>query len=299
MSKLALIGGGSGFIGKQLAADLAKVGYSVKIISRQRRNDKTLTWNDIKANGLPAGTTAVVNLAGDLVLNPLKRWSKEFEQVLKESRMGTNTLLREAIVAAESKPDFWGQISGVGYYPPSATQSYDEDTDVKDSSDYWNQFTSEWEAAGELPESCSDVRRVIVRSGVVLGRNGGALPQMKPAFFMGVGGPMGSGNQWFPWIHVEDISGIFVHAIQNDNVHGVLNGVAPNAVSNRKFSKALASAMWRPSLFVLPGFVVRTMFGETRATMLLEGQLVTPKRTAESGYCYKFATVEEALKTCV
>jgi len=299
MSKLALIGGGTGFVGKQLAADLTKVGYSVQIISRQRRGSTCLTWKDIESNGLPSGTTAVVNLAGELVLNPLKRWSQQFEKELRDSRMGTTRLLRDAIAEADTKPLFWGQISGVGYYPPSPTLTYDEDSQPAASDDYWSAFTQEWEAAGELPESCSDVRRVVVRSGVVLGKNGGALPQMKPAFFMGVGGPMGSGSQWFPWIHIEDISSIFVHAIENDSVSGILNGVAPQAVSNKTFSSSYASALWRPSVFVLPSFAVRLMFGATRATMLLEGQLVTPKRTVESGYGYKYATIDDALKTCV
>lgn len=298
MSKLALIGGGSGFVGKQLASDLAKVGYSVQIISRQRRDNNTLTWNDIESNGLPSGTAAVINLAGELVLNPLKRWSAQFEKELRDSRMGTTSLLRDAIAEAEIKPLFWGQISGVGYYPPSPTQTYDEDS-LPAATDYWSDFTKEWEAAGQLPESCSDVRRVVVRSGVVLGKNGGALPQMKPAFFLGVGGPMGSGNQWFPWIHLEDISGIFVHAVENDTVSGVLNGVAPHAVSNRDFSSSYASALWRPSVFVLPSFAVRLMFGNIRSTMLLEGQLVTPKRTVELGYGFKYATIDDALKTCV
>jgi len=298
MSKLALIGGGSGFVGKQLAADLSKVGYSVQIISRQRRDNKTLTWSDIETNGLPSGTAAVINHAGELVLNPLKRWGDQFEKELRDSRMGTTKLLRDAITEAENKPLFWGQISGVGYYPPSPTQTYDEDS-LPATTDYWSEFTKEWESSGQLPESCSDVRRVVVRSGVVLGKNGGALPQMKPAFFMGVGGPMGSGNQWFPWIHVEDISGIFVHAVENDTVSGVLNGVAPEALSNRKFSSSYASALWRPSVFVLPSFVVRLMFGNIRATMLLEGQLVTPKRTVELGYGFKYATIDDALKTCV
>ena len=298
MSKLVLIGGGSGFVGKQLASDLSKVGYSVKIISRQRRDGKSVTWNDIKTNGLPSGTTAVVNLAGELVLNPLKRWGDRFEKDLRDSRVGTNNLLRDAIISAETKPEFWGQISGVGYYPPSATNSYDEDS-APDACDYWNKFTHDWELAGELPDSCSDVRRVIIRSGVVLGKTGGALPQMKPAFFLGVGGPIGSGNQWFPWIHIKDLCGIFVHALENKDVHGVLNGVAPHAVTNRNFSRAYASALWRPSFFILPGFVVRFMFGDIRATMLLEGQLVTPKRTVESGFSFKYASIEEALKTCV
>ncbi len=125
------------------------------------------------------------------------------------------------------------------------------------------------------------------------------MQQMSWPFWFGVGGVIGSGKQYFPWIHIDDIAGIFIHAIENDKVNGVLNGVAPNITNNYGFTKALGSAMCRPTIFPLPGFVVNAVFGADRGIMLLEGQNIEPKRTLESGYQYRFERVEEALKDIV
>lgn len=135
-------------------------------------------------------------------------------------------------------------------------------------------------------------------SGVVLGRDGGAIQNMYIPFFLGVGGRIGSGKQWLPWIHVGDAAGIYAHAIENDHVSGILNGTSPNPVTNSEFTAAFAKAMWRPAFFPLPEFVVNAVYGPERGKVLLQGQKVMPKRTLESGYKFIFPEIDAACKEC-
>uniref|UniRef100_A0A6I8NZK6 Short chain dehydrogenase/reductase family 39U member 1 n=1 Tax=Ornithorhynchus anatinus TaxID=9258 RepID=A0A6I8NZK6_ORNAN len=183
-----------------------------------------------------------------------------------------------------------------GYYRPSPTAEYHEDSPGGDF-DFFSRLVSEWEAAAEVPEDST--RLVLVRSGVVLGRGGGAVRQMLPPFRLGLGGPVGTGRQPFPWIHVEDLAGIVAHALEGDEVRGVLNAVAPTLTTNAEFARALGAALGRPALLPLPGFAVRAVFGRERATMLLDGQKVLPRRTLASGYQFKFPDLEAALREVV
>ena len=134
--------------------------------------------------------------------------------------------------------------------------------------------------------------------GVVLGREGGVVSQMYWPFYLGVGGPVGSGKQYFPWIHLHDIVGLIVYAIENSKVSGVLNGVAPQVITNGQFASALAKAMWRPALIPMPEFVLNLAFSEERAKIMTEGQKVIPKRTLESGYKFEFPTIDSACQQC-
>ncbi|CAL1299936.1 unnamed protein product [Larinioides sclopetarius] len=221
---------------------------------------------------------------------------------------------RTCMPAASTPPNYWPSRSRrwqplpecsasypalrfvAGYYRTSQTETYTEDS-PGGNHDYFSKLAADWEAASTLSPDCK-VRRFIVRSGVVLGRTGGMIKQVYPPFFMGLGGPIGSGNQFFPWIHIEDIAGIFVHGVESDKVHGVLNGVAPQIITNKEFTQALARAMWRPALIPLPALAVDLVFGKERATMMLEGQRVIPKRTLESGYEYVYPDIKDACKEC-
>ncbi|XP_046328187.2 epimerase family protein SDR39U1-like [Haliotis rufescens] len=290
-----LIGGGSGFIGRHLTRLLIENGYKVTVVSRQTGPDK-ITWNDLNRNGLPEGCTAVVSMAGENILNPKKRWTPEFKEEVYNSRVSSTKALASAISAASKAPEVFISMSGVAYYPPSVTAEYTEDSPGGDY-DFLSRLTTDWEAAARLPNSIN-VRQVTVRSGVVLGRDGGMVQQMFVPFFLGVGGRVGSGSQWLPWIHVADIAGLFTHAILNPNVKGILNGVAPEAATNSDFTKAFASAMWRPALFPVPGFVMNFVFGEERGKVILEGQKVLPKRTLESGYEFVYPDLKSACTNC-
>ncbi|XP_072024417.1 epimerase family protein SDR39U1-like [Amphiura filiformis] len=290
-----IIGGGSGFLGTAIRRTLQQNGHKVTIISRTSGADR-ITWNQLEKTGLPE-CDAVVGLSGENILNPLKRWNEQFQNEVRDSRLKTTASLVKAITQSTNPPKVFVNTSAIGIYPSSATEVYTEDFPAKDI-DYMTKLCIDWEEAARLPSN-HKTRQVIVRTGLVLGKDGGAIQQMIWPFWFGVGGVIGSGTQYFPWIHVDDLSGIFTHAIENDDVTGVLNGVSPKIVTNHGFTKAFGRALCRPTIFPLPGFVVNAMFGPDRGVMLLEGQNVKPKRTLESGYKYRYDDIDEALKEIV
>lgn len=288
-----LVGGGTGFVGRTLTQLLRSRGHEVTPISRQPGKDR-ITWNDLSRSGLPP-CDAAVNLAGENVLNPLRRWSEPFRQEVVASRVETTKILAKAIEEAERPPRAWVLVTGVGYYRPSHSIEYTEESPGGDF-DFFSRLVTRWEAAAKIPNDST--RQVVVRSGVVLGRDGGAIAQMLWPFRLGLGGPIGSGQQPFPWIHVADLAGIVTHAVEREDVGGILNGVAPSATdtTNRGFAQAMGSALRRPAILPLPGFVVSAVFGPERSIMLLEGQRVVPRRTLESNFCFAFPDLPSALQ---
>uniref|UniRef100_A0A131YFC2 Nucleoside diphosphate sugar epimerase n=1 Tax=Rhipicephalus appendiculatus TaxID=34631 RepID=A0A131YFC2_RHIAP len=285
-----VIGGGTGFIGTALRNALSKLGYDVMIVSR-KPGANVLTWTDVAEKGLPE-CAAVFSLAGQNVMDPMRRWTPGFRQNVYASRVETTKALADAIHKMESPPKAFVSISGVGYYKPDPVKEYTEDSPGGDH-DFLAKLCTKWEAAAKLPPEVK-CRTVTVRSGVVLGSNGGMVQQLYWPFFLGLGGPVASGSQFMPWVHIADIVGILIHAMNKEGLTGVLNGVAPQVVTNAEFTKEFARAMWRPALFPLPKFVLDLAFSPERATMMTEGQKVIPKRTLESGYKYKFPDVQSA-----
>ncbi|XP_077309529.1 epimerase family protein SDR39U1-like isoform X2 [Lithobates pipiens] len=240
-----LIGGGSGFVGQSLSQLLRKRGHKVTIISR-KPGEQRITWVDVTKKGLPP-CDAVVNLAGENVLNPLRRWTEQFKQEVIASRIETTRTLSEAIAKSESPPHSWVVVTGVG---------------------------------------------------VVLGRNGGALPTMLWPFRLCLGGTVGSGRQPFPWIHIDDLCRLLCHTVeQEEGVGGVLNAVSPSSANdtNADFTRALGKALRRPALFFTPAFAVQLLLGNDRAPMLLEGQRVVPERTLQSGFTFLYPDLDSAL----
>nr|CAG4651042.1 EOG090X07KR [Simocephalus serrulatus] len=294
MAGTVVIGGGSGFIGTALSNLLRVSGYDVIIVSRVP-GTFSMTWNDLDQNGLPKNTTAVVSLAGQNILDMKRKWNTGFQQTVRASRINTTRSLARAIERAEIKPSVFVSTSGVGYYPPHPSKEYTEDSEGG-KGDYFAELCTEWEAAAKLPAG-SEVRQVIIRSaGVVLGRKGGMIAQLYFPFFFGMGGPVGSGQQYLPWIHLHDIARLFLYAIENKPVEGVLNGVSPNLVTSKEFAKAFGRSLWRPAFIPLPEFACNIMLGPERARMLTEGQKVIPKRTLESGFQYKYPDIGSACK---
>ncbi|XP_036094806.1 epimerase family protein SDR39U1 isoform X2 [Rousettus aegyptiacus] len=183
------------------------------------------------------------------------------------------------------------------YYQPSLTAEYDEDSPGGDF-DFFANLVTKWEAAAKLPGDST--RQVVVRSGIVLGRGGGAIGRMLLPFRLGLGGPIGSGRQFLPWIHIRDLVGILAHALEASHVQGVLNGVAPaSTTTNAEFAQALGAALGRPAFIPLPSIIVQAIFGQERAIMLLEGQKVVPRRTLAAGYQYSFPELGAALKEII
>ncbi|KAM7082025.1 epimerase family protein SDR39U1 isoform 2-T5 [Ciconia maguari] len=215
-----LVGGGTGFVGRALTQLLRSRGHEVTHISRQGGKDR-ISWEELSYSGLPL-CDAVVNLAGENVLNPFRRWGDAFCREVISSRVETTKTLAKAIADAEQPPRAWVLVTGVGYYRPSLTAEYTEDSPGGDF-DFFSRLVSSWEAAALIPGS--PARGVVVRSGVVLGRGGGAVSQMLWPFRLGLGGPLGSGLQPFPWIHIRDLAGIVCHALESECLQEELFGI--------------------------------------------------------------------------
>lgn len=295
-----VVGGGTGFVGTELCRLLRRNHYDVVIVSRSKKEpthpgDQRMSWDELSKSGLPHGTKAVVNLAGQNVLDPLSSWTPKFQQLVYKSRVETSQALRDAIVNCDpgQRPKVFVTVTGVGFYPPSQQTIYDESSPGGEH-DFLARLVVDWESAGRIPKEVSDVRNVWIRSGVVLGRNGGLIGNIFWQFFFGLGGRMGSGHQPLAWIHVKDLAGLVHHSIENENVTGVLNGVAPQLASNQDFVDQFARSLNRPSFLPMPSFVWNFIFGPVRASMITEGQKVVPKRTLETGFQYRFPTLDRA-----
>ncbi|XP_012286099.1 epimerase family protein SDR39U1 [Orussus abietinus] len=286
-----VVGGGTGFIGSSLVRALRSAGARVLIVCREPEQENEISWEDVKRSGLPADISGVINVAGQNVLDPLKRWSPKFKEEVWDSRVQTTKILASAIV--KTNAEVFTTISGVAYYKPS-DKIYTENTKCE-KYDFLSELCHEWEAAAKLPINCN-IRQVVIRSGVVLGRTGGMIKQIFYPFYLGMGGPIGSGEQYMPWIHINDLCNLFIHVLIRSNVSGVLNGVAPQIITNEQFTKAFAAALHRPALIPVPIPILSLIFHPERAKIMTEGQKVVPKRVLETGFQYEYSTIVSACK---
>ncbi|KAM3605073.1 uncharacterized protein V6R79_020195 [Siganus canaliculatus] len=302
MTMRVLIGGGSGFVGRELTRLLKAKGHEVTVISRQPGPGK-ITWSELESSGLPPCEGAV-NLAGENLMNPLRWWNESYKKDLFSSRIDTTKVLAQAIAASPNPPHSWILVSGVACYKPSLTAQYTEDSEWTPF-DLLSRLVKEWEASASLPETLAkNTKQVIIRPGAVLGRDGGAMKQMLLPFWLGLGGTLGSGRQPFPWIHVSDLAGIIAHALEPSAdppslSPQVFNGVAPALNTNYEFTKELGRVLRRPTIFPVPAFVMNTLMGSERAVILTQGQKVIPKRTQEAGFHYQYPDLTSALKEIV
>ncbi|ALC41492.1 CG8768 [Drosophila busckii] len=296
MPKHTLIGGGTGFIGRHLANHLTKQGHEVTVISRMP-GTKRITWHELEKNGIPSGVNSVVNATGQNTLDPTRRWTPGFQQNVWNSRVNSSKTLYNAVKASPQVESFVN-ICGVSHYQPSATKVYTEDDKVE-GYDYMSRLCMAWEQAAGLGDTDEAACKVaVVRTGAVIGRNGGMIQSIWLPFKLGVGGPLGSGEQIMPWIHIEDLAGLIRHLIEKRE-SGAFNGVAPEIVTNKGFSQAFAKALNRPCIFNTPEFVVHAIFGKERAAIVLTGAKVQPKRTLASGFQYKYPNVKAAVTEIV
>ncbi|KAG4074256.1 hypothetical protein HA402_008665 [Bradysia odoriphaga] len=295
MAKHILIGGGTGFIGSNLTKLLTSKGYDVTTISRMP-GLKRMTWHELESNGIPEKTYAVVNLAGQNVLDPSRRWSPGFRQNVWNSRINTTKNLVNAIEKATTKPKVFVSVSGVSLYEPGPTV-YTEKDNGKDY-DFMSRLCLKWEEAANLNAE-SDTKLVKVRCGVVLGRTGGMIKSLYLPFKLGLGGPVQPGDQPLPWIHITDICNLIKFCIEENQAKGVINGVAPQIVTNREFSKCFASALTRPALFPMPEFVVKLIFGMERGVLLTTGAKISSQKSIDLGFKFTYPTVDEACREVV
>ncbi len=288
-----LITGGTGFIGRALSRKLRISGYNVIVSTRHKTDSKEkLTW--VPPGLIPpeiiSNIDAVINLAGESIAEG--KWTKERKERILSSRVSTTRALVQSMQNANPKPKVLISASAVGYYGPHGDEIIAEDSSP--GSDFLAEVCKAWEAEA-LKIQESGVRVIIVRFGTVLESDGGALPKMARPFKFFAGGPVGSGRQWFSWIHRDDLTGIIKYVLENGAVSGPINTTAPQPVTNKEFSTALGKSLGRPSWLPVPGFVLKIAFGELGG-VLLTGQRVIPKKITEAGYQFKYPDIDRALR---
>ncbi len=295
-----IITGGSGFIGRALGANLASDGHEVIALSRTPgavrglpRGMRATGWDVHSGEGwsdLADGAQAIVNLAGENLSH--WPWTAERKRRFLESRMGAGRAVADAVHRARIKPRVVVQASGVGYYGPRGGEEIPEST--APGADFLARLAVDWEASSAEVET-RGVRRAIIRTGLPLGLHGGAFPLMRLPFLFFAGGPLGSGSQGLPWIHLEDEVRAIRFLIERPDARGAFNLAAPQPVTNRQFARTLGKVMRRPSIVPAPAFAMRLALGET-ASVLLTGQRAIPARLAEMGFAFKFVELEDALR---
>jgi uncharacterized protein (TIGR01777 family) len=295
-----IITGGAGLIGQALTNNLTADGHEVIVLSRTPEKvthlpngAKAERWDGRTATGwghLADGAEAIVNLAGESLASG--RWSAERNQRIRVSRLDAGRAVVEAVEMAERKPKVVIQASAVGYYGPRGSEEITEENSA--GNDFLAQVCVDWEASTASVESLG-VRRAIIRTGAVLSPENGALPQMMLPFKFFVGGPIGSGQQWFSWIHLADEATAIRYLIDNENAAGPFNLSAPIPLTNAEFSRVLGRVLKRPAIMPTPGFAVRLVFGEM-STVVLDGQRVIPQRLQQLGFTFRFPEAEAALR---
>ncbi len=295
-----IITGGTGLIGGALAANLANDGHEVILLSRTPERTASLPsgvraerWDGRTATGwgpLAEGADAIVNLAGEGVASG--RWTEERKRRIRESRVNVGQAVIEVVKAAARKPGVVIQSSAVGYYGAHSDEEITESAPA--GNDYLAQVAVAWEGS-TAPVETMGVRRAVIRTGVVLSKKGGALPQMLLPFKLFAGGPLGNGKQWLPWIHIADEVSAIRFLIENRQASGAFNLCAPNPLTNAEFGRVVGHVMGRPAFMPTPAFALRLVFGEM-ATVLLDGQRQVPKRLIELGFAFRFPSAEAALR---
>lgn len=296
--------GATGFVGSRLVERLQSEGHQVLVLSRDAAHARKVfpeasfakveivEYAPLESGewqGAIAGCDGVVNLAGAPIS---ERWTSAHKQAMIDSRqIGTQKLV-EAISKADPKPAVLVNASAIGYYGPSETAAFDESSQPIES-DFLSQICQAWETAARKVEA-NDTRLVILRTGIVLGM-GGAVAKMLVPFRMFAGGPIGSGRQWFSWIHREDMVSLIIQALTDPQMQGTYNATAPNPVRMGEFCQTLGAVMNRPSWLPVPNFVLEAVLGDG-AQVVLEGQQVLPKRTEATGFSYQYPQVKEALE---
>lgn len=290
-----LITGGTGFIGRKLVAHL-KVNHEVVVLSRQGSRAYSLLGHDIKVlDNLDRlddlnDVDAVINLAGEPIA--AGRWSESRKQLLCDSRWLLTEQLVDLIKLSSTPPKVLINASAIGWYGRQGTETLDEQC-RSPNDEFTHQLCQQWETLAQEAQS-RQTRVCIVRIGLVLGMDGGALPKMLPPYRLGLGGPMGSGSQMMSWIHVQDLVRAILFILEHEECSGIFNGTAPHPVSNREFSQTLATTLHRPHIFFVPAPLLQLVMGEA-ADLLLTGQKVIPARLQQAGFHFSYPELPSAL----
>jgi uncharacterized protein len=293
-----VVTGATGLIGRHLCQSLLSDGHKVIGLSRSPEKAHGIAVTEMRqwdimsgppAADILAGAGAVIHLAGEPIA--AHRWSDEQKKRVRDSRVISTHNLVNGLRAMTEKPATFISGSAIGFYGDRGDEPLDEQSPP--GTGFMADVCKMWEQEAE-PTAALGIRTALVRTGVVLSREGGALEKMKTPFNLGLGGKLGDGKQWFPWIHLDDIVGCFRYVLANDTIKGPVNGTAPNPVTNAEFTDQLAHAMHRPSFLWVPELGLRAVMGEM-ADMLLSSQRVLPKALIAAGYRFRFEHLADAL----
>ncbi len=295
-----LITGASGLIGKALQETFKKKGYEMLLASRsEAKDDAHIQWNaetGFADEDLPRleGLDAAIHLAGENIAG--LRWTEDKKKAIRDSRVfGTRTMI-EAFAKLENKPKLFIAGSAMGFYGDRGSEEMTEASPA--GTTFLATTTKEWEAESRRAEDLG-IRTVLLRTGIVLSKDGGALATMLTPFKFGVGGVVGDGKQWMSWVSLDDVVGIINFILEKEDVRGAVNIVSPNPVTNEEFTKTLGSVLYRPTFLPLPEFAVHMVFGEMGDALLLDSTKVIPKRLKDAGYEFKFTDLKKALEHAV
>jgi hypothetical protein len=287
------VSGASGLIGSALVPALEASGHDVvRLVRREPRGPKELAWDPaagtIDAAGL-AGVDGVVNLSGATID---RRWTAGRKAEIRESRVGSTRLLAETIARLEPRPAALVCAGGVGIYGNRGNEILTEESSP--GTGFLAEVGTAWEEAAE-PARAAGIRVVNFRKGIVLSREGGALPRILTPFRLGLGGRVGSGRQWWSWVALDDLVEVYRFALEQGDLSGRFNLTSPNPVTNVQFTNALGKALRRPTVFPLPAFAAKTIFGEMAKELLLAGQRALPARLQDAGFAFAYPELDAAL----
>ena len=293
-----LITGASGLIGKELQRSFTEKGYELLLASRKEPQDeKHIQWSIEDGFTDPdklEGIDVVVHLAGENVSG--LRWTDEKKKAIRDSRiLGTRNVV-DAISKLKHKPKTFIASSAIGFYGERGEEEVTESSAAGDN--FLAGVCKDWEAESRRAEDAG-IRTVLLRTGIVLSKDGGALATMLTPFKLGVGGVVGSGKQWMSWISLEDQIAVINFLIDNENIRGAVNAVSPNPVTNHDFTKTLGDVLYRPTFLPLPEFAVSMIFGEMGDALLLASTKVMPKRLEDAGFEFKHPNLKEAIENAV
>lgn len=296
--KNVLITGGTGLIGKHLSERLIQSGYRVSVLSRERNNNSKIpvyAWDVEKKtidNEALENVDYIVHLAGANISE--RRWTEKRKQLILDSRVKSSNLIFEELKRKNIKLKAFISASAVGYYGAVTSNKIFNETDfapndfLGETCRLWEQTTKQFENVG--------IRTVIIRAGIVLAKEDGALSKMMGPVKMGIGSAIGDGKQYIPWIHIDDICNIFIKAIENDAMHGAYNAVSPDPKTNKEFTKTLAKVLNAPFWFpAIPAFALKLMFGKM-SEIFLKGSRVSSDKISATGFQFRFPELEKALK---
>jgi hypothetical protein len=300
-SKRVVVTGATGLVGQKLCARLREQGYQVVVFSRnpqkaRERVPDAAEYVEWKLNeqgswvGALYGAYGVIHLAGASIFG--HRWTTSYKLELRESRVQSTHMLVDAMAKLDKKPGVFISGSAVGYYGARGDTPLDES--AASGNDFLSALCTEWEQEARKAEDLG-IRTVMVRTGIVLDAEGGALAQLKIPFQMYLGGPVLPGTQWFSWVHIDDEVGVILMALHNQKARGPINATAPNPQTNRDFSETLGKVLGVPVWLPVPGFALQVALGEFADT-LTTGQRVLPTKAQELGYEFQYPTSEQALR---